>query len=102
MKGAQAMKRYTQGISRDVSEIADDLRTLVNATADVAEDAVATARKRLSAALEAGKDVYDHLEGDLVDGAKLADKMVRAYPYHAVGIAFCVGALLGFLVSNRD
>ena len=96
------MKKKTQGISRDLSEIADDLRTLLNATADVAEDAIAKARKRLSVALETGKDGYDHLEDEVVDGAKTADKVVRSYPYHAIGIAFCIGALLGFLVSNRD
>lgn len=96
------MKRYTQGISRDLNEIADDLHTLLNATADVAEEAVENARKRLSAALETGKDVYEHLEEEAVDGAKAADKVVRSYPYHAIGIAFCVGALLGFLASSRD
>lgn len=96
------MKRYARGISRDLSEIADDLHTLVNATADVAEDAVAEARKRLTAALETGKNVYDRLEDEVSDGAKATDKAVRSYPYHAIGIAFCVGALLGFLVSNRD
>ncbi|MBE0557152.1 MAG: DUF883 domain-containing protein [Proteobacteria bacterium] len=96
------MKKHTQGISRDLSEIVGDLHTLLNATADVAEDAVAEARKRLSAALETGKDVYGRLEDEVSDGAKAADKVVRSYPYHAVGIAFCVGALLGFLMSSRD
>ncbi len=96
------MKKYTQGISRDLSGIADDLHALLTATADVAEDTVVGARKRLSAALETGKDAYDRLEDEVLDGAKAADKVVRDYPYHAIGIAFCIGALLGFLAGNRD
>ena len=96
------MKRYAKGISRDVNEIAGDLNALLNATADVAEDAVVEARKRLSAALETGQDAYGRLEEDIEDGAKAVDRAVRDYPYHAIGIAFCVGALLGFLFTRSD
>ena len=96
------MKWYTQRISRDLSEIADDLHALLGATADVAEEAVVEARKRLSAALETGIDAYGRLEEEVGDGAKAADKVVRAYPYHAIGIAFCIGALFGFLFTSRD
>jgi ElaB/YqjD/DUF883 family membrane-anchored ribosome-binding protein len=96
------MKKYTQGISRDVSEFADDVHALLTATADVAEDAVVEARKRLAAALESGKDAYESLEEEVADGAKAADKVIRAYPYQAVGVAFCIGALFGLLFTRRD
>ncbi len=96
------MKRYTKGISRDLGEIADDVHALLSATVDMAEDAVVEARRRLSAALEAGKDAYGSLEDEVEDGAKAVDRAVRDYPYHAIGIAFCVGALCGFLLTRRD
>jgi ElaB/YqjD/DUF883 family membrane-anchored ribosome-binding protein len=96
------MKKYTQGISRDLNEFANDVHALLSATADVAEDAVVEARKRLSAALESGKDAYGNLQEEVVDGAKAADKIVRDYPYHAIGIAFCIGALVSLLLTHRD
>ena len=99
------MKKYTQEISKDLNEFANDMHALLSATADVAEDAVVEARKRLSAALESGKDAYGYLQEvqeEVVDGAKAADKVVRDYPYHAIGIAFCIGALVGLFLTRRD
>ena len=37
-----------------------------------------------------------------VEGAKAADKTVRAKPYRAIGIAVAAGALLGALASRRS
>ena len=36
-----------------------------------------------------------------VEGAKAADEAVHEHPYQAIGIAFGVGALLGYLVARR-
>ena len=95
------MDKNTYITSNDTGTLAEDARALVAATADVAEDKVSEARKRLAAALERGKEIAGRVREKTVEGAKAADTAVREHPYQAIGIAFGVGALLGYLVSRR-
>jgi len=74
---------------------------LIAATADVAGEKVTEARKRLAAALERGKEIYGRVRDKTVEGAKAADEAVREHPYQAIGIAFGVGAIIGYLVARR-
>ena len=73
----------------------------MTATADVAGEKVAEARKRLAAALDSTKEIAGRVRDKAVEGAKAADDTVRENPYQAIGIAFGVGALVGYLVSRR-
>ena len=95
------MDKNTYITSNDTGTLAEDARALVAATADVAEDKVSEARKRIAAALERGKEIAGRVREKAVEGAKAADTAVREHPYQAIGIAFGVGALLGYLVSRR-
>ncbi len=95
------MNKQTQAISDDMSQLADDARALMAATADVAGEKVGEARKRLAAALESGKAIYGRVHDKAVEGAKVADQTVRENPYQAIGIALGVGAILGYLVARR-
>ena len=95
------MSKETQAISQDMSQLADDARALMTATADVAGEKVSDARKRLAAALERSKEIYRRVKETAVEGAKAADEAVHEHPYQAIGIAFGVGAILGYLVSRR-
>ena len=95
------MSKHTQAISNDIGRLADDARALMVATADVAGEKVAEARKRLAGALESGKEIYGRVRDKAVEGAKTADEAVHEHPYQAIGIAFGAGALLGYLVSRR-
>ena len=90
-----------QAISNDIGQLADDARAFMAATADVAGGKVGEARKRLAAALESGKEIYGRAREKAVEGVKAADEVVRDHPYQAIGIAFGVGALVGYLVSRR-
>ena len=74
--------------------LAEEARGLLDATAHTAGEKIAEARKRLGAVLENAKD-------KAIDVAKTTDKMVRDHPYETVGIAFAVGALVGFLLARR-
>ena len=95
------MKEQTQNTRNDTGTLAEDARALMAATADVSEEKVTEARKRLAAALERGKEIFGSARDKAVEGAKAADVAVREHPYQAIGIAFGVGALLGYLVSHR-
>ena len=81
--------------------LAEDARALMTATADVAGEKVADARKRLADALESAKEIAGRVRDQAVDYAKATDEAVHEHPYKAIGIALGVGALLGYLVSRR-
>jgi len=88
-------------MAEDLKTLAEDAKSLMSATAHVAEEKVVEARKRLAAALERGKDAISAVRDKTVEGAKAVDESVRSHPYQAVGIAFGVGALLGYILCSR-
>jgi len=84
-----------------MSTLVEDARALVTATADVAGEKVTEARERLAVALEHGKEMVGRARDKALEGAKAADEAVREHPYHAIGIALGVGALIGYLIGRR-
>jgi ElaB/YqjD/DUF883 family membrane-anchored ribosome-binding protein len=84
------------------SRISDETKALIEATATATEDTVVAARNRLKAAMDATGEVYTRVRDQAVAGAKKTDKMIRANPYQSLGIAFGVGALVGYLWSRRS
>jgi len=90
------------GIKDNLQNLADDTRALLSATADATGDRVAEARNRLAGALDAAKEACTAAQQRAVQTAKAADKVVRDHPYQAIGIAFGVGAVVGYLLSRRN
>jgi ElaB/YqjD/DUF883 family membrane-anchored ribosome-binding protein len=95
---SETKKRQGQN---DMGTLAEDARALMAATADVAGEKVAAARQRLAAALESAKEIASRVRVKAADCAKATDEAVHVHPYPAIGIAFGVGTLLGYLVSRR-
>ena len=95
------MNKQTQAISNDMSQLADDARALMAATADVAGEKVGEARKRLAAALDRGKEICESVRQKAIEGAKAADEAVHEHPYQAIAISVGVGAVLGYLLARR-
>ena len=95
------MSKQSQVSENDLGSLAEDARALMAATADVAGEKVADARKRLAAALESGKEIYGNVRDKAVQGVKDADKTVRENPYQAIAIALGVGAVIGYLAARR-
>jgi len=95
-----------QGINdhgmRDIAgKLATDAQDLVAATAGVVEDKVVVARNRLSSTLDSAKKTCAAVQRKTIESAQATDKVIRANPYQAIGIAFGVGALIGFLFNRR-
>ena len=95
------MSKQTQAINNDIGQLADDARAFMAATADVAGEKVGEARQRLAAALDSAKEMAGRVRDKAVEGAEAADEAVHEHPYPVIGIAFGVGALIGFLAARR-
>ena len=95
------MSKSTQAVRDDVNALAEDTRALLDATADVAGEHITAARQRLAAALARGKDICGRVREKAVEGAKATDQAVHEHPYQAIGIAFAVGTLIGYLSARR-
>ena len=85
----------------DLGKLADEARAFMTATADVAGDKVAEARKRLDAALDAGREIYGRVRTKAVEGAHAADEAVTENPYTAVAVGVGLGALLGYMIARN-
>jgi ElaB/YqjD/DUF883 family membrane-anchored ribosome-binding protein len=95
------MDKHRNADENNIGTLAEDARALVAATADVAGDKVAEARKRLATALDSGKELIGRVREKATEHVKAADQVVRDNPYQTVAIAFGVGALIGYLAARR-
>lgn len=92
-----------QGTDNDkINQLADDANDLLDSTAAATEHTVVEARNRLKAALAAAGETYNRAKAKAVQGAQATDKAIRDNPYAAIGIAFGIGAVLGYLLSRRS
>jgi ElaB/YqjD/DUF883 family membrane-anchored ribosome-binding protein len=80
----------------------EDAQALLSATAHVAEEKVIEARKRLSAAIDKGKEAWNTVQEKAVAGAKVTDQVIRENPYKAMFVALGVGAVIGYLLRRRQ
>ncbi len=94
------MDKHEKRTVNDMSTLAEDARALMAATADVAGEKIAEARKRLGAALESGKEMYGSARAKTIEKARAVDEKVREHPYRAMGLAFGVGVLIGVLATR--
>ena len=91
----------TDRLVQDLKNVVRDAEDLVKATAGEVTDKAKEARDRLVAALESTRATCVRLEEKAVTSAKAADRVVRDYPYHSLGVAFGVGLLIGLLVGRK-
>lgn len=94
--------------STETSKPLNELKSVVSDAQDFlessAEDMGAAgheAREKLAAALEGAKATYQTLQKKARAGAKKTDALIRDNPYPAIGIAFGLGLLAGFLVTRN-
>jgi ElaB/YqjD/DUF883 family membrane-anchored ribosome-binding protein len=95
------MRAETDRLVKDLKAAASDAEELIKATAGEINDRTKDARLRLKETLNSAKASCEALEEKALNGAKIADRKIRAYPYESMGVAFGIGLLLGLLVSRR-
>lgn len=92
----------THKTEEDGEHLMEDAQALLAATAHVAEEKVVEARKRLTAAIEKGRETWHTVQEKAVAGAKATDQIIRDNPYKSLGVALGVGAIIGYLLHRRD
>ena len=95
------MEKQIKTVSEAMDSLAEDARNLVAATANVAGERVGDARRRLTAALERGKEACGRAQRKAVESAEAADEMVHMHPYQAIAIGIGVGALVGYFATSK-
>lgn len=93
--------KHNRSTHDEPETIMDNAQALLSATAHVAEEKVVEARKKLTAAIEKGKETWNSVQEKAVAGAKATDQVIRANPYKSIGIAVGVGVIIGYLLRRR-
>jgi ElaB/YqjD/DUF883 family membrane-anchored ribosome-binding protein len=100
-RSADEIEAITERLVEDLKAVVRDGEDLLKAGArDLTERGMA-ARDRLSAALESAKETQRKLQAQAAAQVKAADRMVRDYPYHSLGVALGIGLLIGLLAGRR-
>ena len=89
-------------VEDQIARVADAAHSMIDATADAAEDKIVKARQKLRTALDTTKETIGYVQQKASDGAEATDELIREKPYHAIGIAFGLGAIIGYLLTRRD
>jgi len=100
-RSAEDIEAATEKLVQDLKAVVRDGEELLRAGArDLTERSVA-ARERLSSALDGAKATQRRLQEGAVSQARAADRMIRDYPYQALGVAAGLGLLIGILAGRR-
>ena len=79
----------------------NDVRALMHATAHVGGEKISEARQRLATALDSGQTIFGRAKAKMFEGGRATDAAVHEHPYHTLGIALGVVAVIGYLVARR-
>ena len=88
-------------MGRDLNQLAEDAGALMHATAELAGDEVAEARKRVAAGLDRARGLYEELQEQAVAGARVVDATVHRHPYPGIAVGFGLGVLVGVFLTSR-
>jgi len=78
----------------DTEALRDDIQRLLRATADIADDAVVDARKRLKASYGKAGEAWEH-------GAKYALSYLKGHVWETAAVAAITGLATGLLLTHR-
>jgi len=78
----------------DIKNLTEDIQRLLKATADVADEGVVEARKRVGAAIGKAGEAWDQ-------GAKYALHYVKQHACETAVFAGLAGTAVGYLVARR-
>ncbi len=88
---------------RDLSAVVADMDKLIGATAGKGDTAINAARERIASSLERTKDALakgrEYVMDEARDTAKAVDRYAQEHVWQVIGVAGCVGLLVGVLLG---
>ena len=92
-------------LAEDLRVVITDAEELLRATASQAGEKAAAARERIQESLRVAKERLAETGTALAQrtrqAAKATDEYVHENPWKAIGIAACIGVIVGMLISRR-
>ena len=85
----------------ELKELVRDAEKVLSASGDEANEKIAELRDRMRQVLEESRGRLEHVKQAACEHLHQCDDYVRTHPYHALGVAAGIGALVGLLVSAR-
>lgn len=86
----------------DLKSLVRDAEEILAQVGDDASDEVVELRKRMRAAIKDNQLNLEDLRKQAREKLESCDEYVQSHPYHSLGIAAAVGAVVGILVSHRS
>lgn len=90
-----------ENLSRDFQSMLRNAKELIEATSGEMDQKTRQARQKLEESLKSAQAAYEVLQEQVKEQAKHADKLVHEKPYHAMGVTFVVGLLMGWLMGRK-
>jgi len=91
-------------LMQDLQVVVSDAEELLKATASQAGEKVSAVRERIQGNLAVAKARLDAAEAAVIEktkyAAKATDEYVHDNPWKAVGVAACVGVIVGMLIGR--
>ena len=98
---ATSAEESRERLNEELKDVAREAENLARATGEELSARTRVIQERLEAALETAKAACVQIEEKAVAGVKATDRAIRSHPYQAIGIAFGVGLLFGFLIKRK-
>jgi len=92
------METRSRDITGQAKSIAQDTKEIIQ---ESAQSAAQKAKTLGATAMASARNAYDTAQDKVVSGARVTDGAIRENPYAAIGIAFGVGVLIGFLARRK-
>ena len=96
-KNMTAEEGTKERLTRDLMTLIRDAEDLVKATGGNLAD---RSKQELIQALTRLKSTCKRVESEAIARSRATDLLIRQHPYPTVGIAFCVGLLVGVLARK--
>ncbi len=95
------MNANTNRLAGDLKAVVRDAEAILKDTAEEVGEKAHEAREKLTQAIEQAKACCQNMEKKTVAGARAVDQTVHEHPYQAMGVAFGVGILAGYLITRK-
>ena len=89
----------------EMKQMVSDAEELLSATASQTGEIATLARSRIQNSLKVVKKRLHAAEASVIshsrEGAKAADQYVHTKPWQSIGVAACVGVVIGMLIKRQ-